>query len=46
MIIYENGKIVAISKELLNLLNVSLEEISQIINRIKLETALFKSKFC
>lgn len=40
MIIYENGKIVAISKELLNLLNVSLEEISQIINRIKLETAL------
>jgi HPt (histidine-containing phosphotransfer) domain-containing protein len=40
MIIYENGKIIAISKELLNLLNVSLEEISHIINKIKLETAL------
>jgi hypothetical protein len=44
MIIYENGKIVAISKNLLNLLNISLEEISTIINKLQLETALLNQK--
>ena len=40
MIIYEEGKITAISKSLLNTLNTNLGELSEIINQIELETAV------
>jgi HPt (histidine-containing phosphotransfer) domain-containing protein len=40
MIIYENGKIVAISKKLLNYLDIPLEKISEVINKIELEMAV------
>ena len=39
MIIYEKGKIVAISKNLLNTLNTDLSELSELINQIELEIA-------
>jgi len=44
MIIYEEGKIVAISKNLLNILNIDLKEISEIISQIELETAVLHQK--
>ena len=40
MIIYEEGRIVALSKNLLNILNSDLKEISEIITQIELETAV------
>ncbi|GAX87283.1 conserved hypothetical protein [Lebetimonas natsushimae] len=40
MIIYENGKIIAVSKNLLNLFNASLEKVSEIITKIELEMAI------
>jgi HPt (histidine-containing phosphotransfer) domain-containing protein len=40
MIVYENGKIIAISKNLLNLFNIPLEKISEVINKIQLEMAV------
>jgi len=40
MIVYEEGKIIAISKNLLNILNIDLKEISEIINQIELEIAV------
>jgi len=44
MIIYEEGKISAISKNLLNTLSADLKEISNIINQLELETAVLNKK--
>jgi len=40
MIVYEDGKIVAISKNLLNQFNLSLEDVSKMITKIELEMAV------
>jgi len=44
MIVYEEGKIVAVSKNLLNTLNIDIKEISKIIDQIELETAVLHQK--
>jgi hypothetical protein len=40
MIVYENSKIIAVGKKLLNELKISLEEVSSIITKLQLETAV------
>jgi HPt (histidine-containing phosphotransfer) domain-containing protein len=40
LIVYENGKIIALGKNLLNTLNIALEEMSQVITQLELEMAV------
>ncbi|WP_024790016.1 hypothetical protein [Lebetimonas sp. JH292] len=44
LIVYENGKIIALGKNLLNTLNITLEEMSQVITRLELEMAVLNKK--